>query len=77
MPEFGVHNAERRTVQFKCFGCTHVLGGCDTFVSLPTGYGKPLCYTILPWAFDEIRNTDKVSIVLVVSLLVSVTTDEV
>ena len=25
-----------------------VLSGLDTFVSLPTGYGKLLCYAILP-----------------------------
>ena len=36
-----------------------VLSGCDAFVSFPTGYGKPLCYTILPWAFDELRSIDK------------------
>eukprot|EP00731_Ephydatia_muelleri_P010824 Em0005g1410a len=56
---------------------TDVLSGHDTFVSLPTGYGKSLCYAILPWAFDELRNTEKASIVLVVSPLVSLTTDQV
>ena len=54
-----------------------VLSGLDTCVSLPTGYGKSLCYAILPWAFDELRNTKKASIVLVVSPLVSLTTDQV
>ena len=51
-----------------------VLGGRDGFVCLPTGYGKSLCYAILPWAFDELskmRKDDKHSIVLVVSPLVS------
>ncbi|KAL5481472.1 hypothetical protein EMCRGX_G021638 [Ephydatia muelleri] len=50
---------------------TDVLSGHDTFVSLPTGYGKSLCYAILPWAFDELRNTEKASIVLVVSPLLN------
>ena len=54
-----------------------VLSGLDTFVSLPTGYGKSLCYAFLPWAFDELRNTKKASIALVVSPLVSLTTDQV
>ena len=51
-----------------------VLGGRDGFVCLPTGYGKSLCYAILPWAFDELsrmRKDVKHSIVLVVSPLVS------
>ena len=54
-----------------------VLSGLDTVVSLPTGYGKSLCYAFLPWAFDELRNTKKASIALVVSPLVSLTTDQV
>ena len=31
------------------------LGGRDTVVSLPTGYGKSLIYALLPHAFDMIR----------------------
>ena len=51
-----------------------VLGGRDGFVCLPTGYGKSLCYAVLPWAFDELsrmRKDDMHSIVLVVSPLCS------
>ena len=34
---------------------TSFLQGNDTFVSLPTGYGKSLIYAILPLAFDEMK----------------------
>ena len=34
--------------------CTF-LQGKDTFVSLPTGYGKSLIYAILPITFDKLR----------------------
>ena len=35
--------------------------GHDTFVSLPTGYGKSLIYAVLPLVFDKIRG--KVAII--------------
>ena len=31
------------------------LSGKDTFVALPTGYGKSIIYAILPSVFDKIR----------------------
>ena len=51
--------------------------GRDVFVSLPTGYGKSICYIILPWLFDELRKVDMKSIVLVVSPLIALMRDQV
>ena len=46
--------------------------GCkDVFVSLPTGYGKSLCYAPLPQIFDMLRTVDKASITIIISPLIS------
>ena len=34
--------------------CAFVEGN-DTFVALPTGYGKSLIYGILPYVFDKLK----------------------
>ena len=34
---------------------TTFLDGHDTFVSLPTGYGMSLIYSLLPLAFDKYK----------------------
>ena len=51
--------------------------GNDVFISLPTGFGKSLCYIILPRVFDLILGIGKKSIVLVVSPLVALMKDQV
>ena len=55
------------------------LRGHDVFVSLPTGYGKSLCYAALPAAFDKLlkRTSPSMSIVVAVSPLIALMKDQV
>lgn len=56
------------------------IGGKDVFVSLPTGFGKSLCYAALPLAFDLRKFGSleaKRSIVIVVSPLLALMKDQV
>lgn len=51
--------------------------GNDVFVSLPTGYGKSLCYALLPSAFDKKRRlAEKTSIAMIVSPLIALMKDQ-
>ena len=34
---------------------TSLINGRDTFVSLPTGYGKSIIYAVLPLAYNMIK----------------------
>lgn len=53
------------------------LQGKDVFVSLPTRYGKSLCYALLPSIFNTLKGlTDKTSICLVVSPLIALMKDQ-
>ncbi|XP_014674871.1 PREDICTED: ATP-dependent DNA helicase Q-like 3 [Priapulus caudatus] len=55
-----------------------VLTGKDTFVVLPTGYGKSYVYTFLPELFDLLLlEHDKCSTVLVISPLQALMIDQV
>ena len=51
--------------------------GHDVFVSLPTGYGKSLCFAVLPRLFDMLRGAVRKSIVVVVSPLIALMKDQV
>ena len=47
------------------------------FVSLPTGYGKSLCYVLLPSVFDiKLGLVENTSIVMVVSPLIALMKDQ-
>ena len=56
--------------------CSFV-NGRDFFVILPTGYGKTLCYVLLPYVFDHLRGKTRSSIVICVSPLISLMMDQV
>ena len=51
--------------------------GNDVFVSLPTGFGKSLCYTLLPRVFDYLRGVEKKSMILVISPLIALMEEQV
>ena len=53
-----------------------IFDGKDVFVCLPTGFGKSICYEVLPFMFDKNLGTDN-SLVTVVSPLVSLVVDQV
>ena len=59
-----------------------VYDGSDVFVWLPTGYGKSICYQVLPYLFDSKLGRVDASpvdqcVVLVISPLISLIVDQV
>ena len=69
--EFGFILKEKHKEVISAF-----ISGNDVFCCLPTRYGKSLCYSILPKAYDCIRNVKGLSIVLCVSPLVALMMDQ-
>ena len=72
-----------KSKQVEAIRC--VYEGKDVFVFLPTGFGKTICFEVLPFLFDykhgKVGNTstatERGSVVVVVSPLVSLMTDQV
>ena len=59
-----------------------VYDGNDVFVWLPTGYGKSICYQVLPYLFDSKLHRTHASpveqcVVLIISPLISLMVDQV
>lgn len=55
-----------------------IVEGKDVFGVLPTGFGMSLCYASHPEVFDKVQCNDPgSSIVLIVTLLTSITKDQV
>ncbi len=56
-----------------------LVDGSDVFVCLPTGYGKSLCFGLLPFVYDHLRgvdNSNQSSIVVRVVPSQSIMTDQ-
>ena len=63
-----------KTEQRDCIN--HLYEGKDVFLWLPTGFGKSLCYEVLPFVMDDKLGRHG-SIVIVISPLVSLMVDQV
>ena len=82
---------EKRRCTFFCNICNYIFGvkppqeeviteyvlGKDVFASLPTGFGKSICYGCLPIVFDKLRGLDEKTIALIITPLISLMTDQV
>ena len=76
---FALEKVGRSSVVLKAEQATcvkHIYEGKDVFLWLPTGFGKSLCYEVLPFLFDQKLDKDN-STVIVVSPLISLMVDQV
>ncbi len=53
------------------------VGGQEVLVSLPTGFGKSLCYILLPRIFDLLRGVENKCVIIVVSPLIALMKNQV
>ena len=56
---------------------SYAVRGRDVFAVLPTGFGKSLCFALLPGVYDRVCSSSKPAIVLVVTPLTAIIKDQV
>ena len=54
-----------------------IVSGRDVFAILPTGYGKSLCYSCLPYTYNMLLPDLEPAIVVVVTPLTAILKDQV
>ena len=83
--EYGLRRLGRSTLTLKpqqLDAVRHVYNGKDVLMWLPTGFGKSICYELLPFVIDHKRGKcvtglGSSSVILVISPLVSLMVDQV
>ena len=74
--EVGASLGYSRVKEEQCAVVMQLVDGKDVFATLPTGFGKSLCFASLPGVFDVVMGTNN-SIVVVISPLIAIMKDQV
>ena len=74
LEKVGCSSVALKCEQLLCI--KHIYERNDVFLWLPTGFGKSLCYEVLPFVFDDKLGRSN-SVVIVVSPLISLMLDQV